>query len=191
MKPLSNVFKSSSHLYHFFADDSQLYNSTHPSSIPNLVSDIANCIENVAAWIKSNKLKMNDDKTEILILGTKTKLQQTNTQSMTFFNCTIPFAKSARNLGVYLDCHLTMDTHINQLCKSLYFHLRRISRIRQYLTTDAANKLAVSLILSRLDYCNTLLANLPLDKINKLQKFRIVQPAWFCEDPAILAHQSV
>jgi hypothetical protein len=172
MKPLSNVFKSSSHLYHFFADDSQLYNSTHPSSIPNLVSDIANCIENVAAWMKSNKLKMNDDKTEILMLGTKTKLQQTNTQSMTFFNCTIPFAKSARNLGVYLDSHLTMDTHINQLCKSLYFHLRRISRIRQYLTTDAANKLAVSLILSRLDYCNTLLANLPLDKINKLQKIQ-------------------
>jgi hypothetical protein len=122
--------------------------------------------------MKSNKLKMNYDKTEILMLGTKPKMQQTNTQAMTFSNCTIPFAKSARNLGVYLDCHLTMDTHINQLCKSLYFHLRCISKIRQYLTTDAANKLAVSLILSRLDYCNTLLAGLPQEKINKLQKIQ-------------------
>ena len=63
-----------------------------------------------------------------------------------------------------------MDVHIKSLCRILFSQLRRIGKIRSFLSTDAANKLAVSLILSRLDNCNSLLAGLPDNKLSKLQR---------------------
>ena len=65
-----------------------------------------------------------------------------------------------------------MEMQVNQLCKVLYFQLRRISKIRSFLTVDAANTLAVAFILSRLDYCNSLLAGLPVHKLAKLQRIQ-------------------
>ena len=65
-----------------------------------------------------------------------------------------------------------MDAHIKYLCRILFCQLRRIGKIRSFLSTDAANKLAVSLILSRLDYCNSLLDGLPDNKLNKLQRIQ-------------------
>ena len=50
--------------------------------------------------------------------------------------------------------------------------MRRIGKIRQYLTVESANKLAVSFILSRLDFCNSLLAGLPDEKLSKLQRIQ-------------------
>ena len=58
------------------------------------------------------------------------------------------------------------------MCKSLHFQIRRLSQIRPYLTDAAANKLAVSFILSRMDYCNSLLNGLPGVKIAKLQRIQ-------------------
>ena len=61
---------------------------------------------------------------------------------------------------------------LKYLCRILFCQLRRIGKICSFLSTDAANKLAVSLILSRLDYCNSLLAGLPDNKLNKLQRIQ-------------------
>ena len=81
----------------------------------------------------------------------------------------ILFSQSVRNLGVFVDETPSLDLHITYLCRILFCQLRRLGKIRPFLSTDAANKLAVSLILTRLDYCNSLLAGLPDNKLNKLQ----------------------
>ena len=114
---------------------------------------------------------MNDDKTELMAIGTRSKLSQVipNLAPMSISGCDIPFSLSVRNLGFYLAEMLSMDAHTKYLCRILFCQLRRIGKIRSYLSTDAASKLAVSLILSRLDYCNSLLAGLPDNKLNKLQ----------------------
>ena len=65
-----------------------------------------------------------------------------------------------------------MDAHIKYLCRILFCQLRRIGKICSFLSTDAANKLAVSFILSRLGYCNSLLAGIPDNKLNKLQRIQ-------------------
>ena len=62
--------------------------------------------------------------------------------------------------------------HIKHLCRILFCQLRRLGKIRPFLSTDAANKLAVSFVLTRLDYCNSLLAGLPDNKLNKLQRIQ-------------------
>ena len=65
-----------------------------------------------------------------------------------------------------------MDVHIKYLCRILFCQLHRVGKILPFLSTDAANKLAVSFILTRLDYCNSLLAGLPDNKLNKLQRIQ-------------------
>ena len=84
----------------------------------------------------------------------------------------IPFSQSARNIGVFIDEMLSMDVHIKYLCRILFCQLRRLGKIHPFLSTDAENKLAVSVILTRLNYCNSLLAGLPDNKLNKLQRIQ-------------------
>ena len=66
--------------------------------------------------MKGNKLKMNDDKTELITIGSKSKLKQVSTNSMVFQDCQIEFSEWVRNLGVFLDESLTMKIQVNQLC---------------------------------------------------------------------------
>ena len=120
-------------------------------------------------------LKMKDDKTESLIIRTRSKLGQVipNLAPMSISGCDIPFSQSVRNLGFYLDETLSMDAHIKYLCRILFCQLRRIGKksapsCQLMLPTN----FAVSLILSMLDYCNFLLAGLPDNKLNKLQRIQ-------------------
>ena len=111
---------------------------------------------------------------ELIVNGTKSKISQV-TPSLTPVSISghdMPFSQSARNLGVFVDETLSMDVYIKHLCRILSCELRRLGKIRPFLSTDAANKLAVSFILTRLDYCNFLLAGLPDNKLNKRQRIQ-------------------
>ena len=171
---LSTVICQSGHSYHFFTDDSQFHNCSISSDFPALVHRLKNCIEDVVWWMKHSMIKMDNDKTELIAIGTKSKISQV-TRSLTpvsIFDHNIPFSQSVRNLGVFIDETLSLDLHIEHLCRILFCQLRRLGKIRPFLTTDATNKLAVSFILTRLDYCNSLLAGLPDNKLNKLQRIQ-------------------
>ena len=80
---------------------------------------------------------------------------------------TIPFSYKVRNLGVYLDSNLSMDQHVNFLCRSVSLELRRIGHLRRHLAVDATKKLVSSFVLSRLD---SLLAGLPENMLDHLQR---------------------
>ena len=71
---------------------------------------------------------------------------------------------------IYLDKDLCMKDHINFICKTAFLEIRRISTIRHYLTDDATKTLVVSLVLSRIDYCNSLLVGLPQSLVGKLKR---------------------
>ena len=149
-----------------------LFSST--SDFPVLACCLKDYNEDVAEWMGDSKLKMNDDRTELMAIGARSKLSQVIPifAPMSISGCDIPFSQSVRNLGFYLDETLSMDAHIKYLCRILFCQLCRIGKIRSFLSTDAANKLVVSLILSRLDYCNSLLAGIPDNKLNKLQRIQ-------------------
>ena len=76
----------------------------------------------------------------------------------------------ARNLGVTFDTELTMVPRVNGVCKSAFFHLTLIGRIRKYLDTKSAKSLVHALVLSRIDYANSFLVGLPKSQLGKLQR---------------------
>ncbi len=82
---------------------------------------------------------------------------------------TITPSASVRNLGVIFDDQLTFKEHIAKTVRSCRFALHNIRKIRPFLTEHAAQLLVQALVISRLDYCNALLAGLPSNTIKPLQ----------------------
>jgi len=119
-----------------------------------------------------NKLQLNADKTEAMLIGTKHKLSSITTASIEFGNTSVSLSTVVKYLGVVIDNTLSMQKFITQTCHSCFYQLRRISAVRKFLSTDATSKLVTSLILSRLDYCNSLLAGLPASSIHPLQRIQ-------------------
>ena len=80
------------------------------------------------------------------------------------------FSDKVRNLGFILDSNFTMKQHVIKTYQTVYYELKCISSIRRYLTEDAAKQLVTSCVLSRLDYCNSLLMGTPNSVIQPMQK---------------------
>ena len=62
-----------------------------------------------------------------------------------------------KNLGITLDCHLTMNAHVSNIARTCYFELRRLASIRRFQTSTAAATLVSAFVLSSIDYCSSLL----------------------------------
>ena len=82
-------------------------------------------------WMNKNKLKLNEEKTELLIVGNRTRLRQVKKEPLTFDPNAVPFQTSAKYLGVILDETLSMKEQVTSLCRSSYFHLRKTASISQ------------------------------------------------------------
>ncbi|KAK7098126.1 hypothetical protein V1264_002486 [Littorina saxatilis] len=120
-----------------------------------------------------NKLQLNSDKTEVMLACPKKFLNHPSLPaSLTVNELPISFSPSVRSLGVTLDPTLSFQKHISNICKSAYLELRKISSVRHYLTTDATKTLVCSLVLSKIDYCNSLLAGLPKYLLDRLQRIQ-------------------
>ena len=74
-----------------------------------------------------------------------------------------------RNLGFIMDSLLKNGSHVNKITSSCYCKLRDIARIRPSLDNKSAQLIVQALVLSNIDYCNSLLAGSPQYQINKLQ----------------------
>jgi hypothetical protein len=107
-----------------------------------------------------------------MLVGTKNKIASVTLNTIQLGDNIIPLSASVKNLGVTLDNVLSMQKFLTQTCQSCYYHIRRIGYIRKYLSTEATSKLVVSLILSRLDYCNALLSGLPASSLLCLQRIQ-------------------
>ena len=115
------------------------------------------------------KLKFNEQKTEIFLCRPPSRGGSVPVDSLLVGEASIPFSSVVKTLGVTLDVALSFDQHVSVVVRSCLFHVRSLSKVRSYLTRKAAISIAVSLILSKLDYCNSLLAGLPQTHIKRLQ----------------------
>ena len=154
-----------------FADDSngmKTFAITFQYNI--LTNDVPNCIEKVTNWMNVQFLKINPDKTEIILFHPKSlKRYVVIGGTMVAGEC-IRFSKVVKNVGVWLDSEMNMDTHVNKRVSHCYKLLRDIGRIRSILSREHVEMLVHAVIASRLDYCNSILCNMNKSNLYKLQK---------------------
>ena len=169
--------------YHIYADDTQLYIKFDLSDPSIALEKINLCISDIRTWMIKNKLKINDSKTEFLVLSSSFLKQQFNDLQINVGNTEINPSLSARNLGVIFDSHLNLESHINSVCRSAYFHLRNIRSIRNMLTDNACSQLIHALVTVGIDYCNSLLYGLPDCSLSRLQRILNTAARILCKIP--------
>jgi len=96
--------------------------------------------------------------------------QRDSIDAISMYDVNISVSQSVKSLGVTLDSLLSFNQHVNNLCKSSYFHIRALRHIRKYLSIEDAKSIATAVVSARLDYCNSVLYGTSQMNINKLQR---------------------
>ena len=156
-------------LDHHYADDVQIYSTCPPSDTHGCVSRVLGAIDGVRDWMASNRLRLHPTKTQFIWFGSRRRLSDIDHAAIRSTFPTWATLPVVRDLGVLLDGELTMADHVNALCRICFYELRQIRVIRRGLSHEAAITLVHSFILTRLDYCNSVLAGLPRFRIRQLQ----------------------
>lgn len=160
-----------------YADDSQLYISFHPMrpcQFHDVTERVNMCLAEIKVWMVKNFMKLNETKTELLVLGKSLILERCNMEvTLQFGNTTItPSECSGDNwtsLGVKLDRCLNMERQINSVRQKCYWTMNNLERIGYYLDERVRIMLVKQLVISKLDYCNSLYMNLPKTRLQKLR----------------------
>ena len=158
--PLGDIVRSHGLSCHFYADDTQLNFSFKLHDQAASVQAIESCLNDVGAWMLANMLKLNRDKTELLVTGPKHKANPP-IKGIHVAGEYIEFSNNARNIGVIFYSHANLEKHVMDTCKTAFYHLRNIAKIRNCVSQDNAETLFRAFISSKLDFCNALLYGLP------------------------------
>jgi len=169
--PTLKIFPLYNIQYHLFADDTQCY-ALCWFLIPDLVLRLQKCIENLAESYASLRLQLNPLKSEFIWFGTHVTLSKISSPylELTVAGATVQSSSFVRDLGVILDSELKMKRHVNKMASTCYYHLRRLFQLRGCVRKNVMLHLVTSLILTRIDSCNSVLINLPVSTVAPLRR---------------------
>ena len=155
-------------------DDTQLYVSFNVGDAVDILEAqrrIEMCIAEIKAWMVMFMLKLNDDKTELVIIAPPYFLHHNKVPlSSVQVGSGISTSKCARNIGVMFDHHMDMTTQVTKMCQAAWFQLRNIRSVRSSLTKEATLRLVCSLVMHCLDYGNISPYGISEGLLDKLQK---------------------
>ena len=130
--PLSDICREHDVSFQSYADDQQIYLSFSPSQPggkDKCLQSLMACISDICLWMRTNLLKLNDDKTEVIVFGTRSQLSKISEVSIKIGNDTISAVLSVRNLGIHFNKELKWTVHINCLTSNLYHILRKVAHV--------------------------------------------------------------
>ena len=171
------------------------FTSFHPADETghlDAITALECCIKAIRFQVRENKLLLNEEKTELLLIGTKQQLAKVDIGHIKVGKVNIAPHSPVKNLGVWFDSNLSMVDHITKTCSAAFYYLYNIRRIRKYLTKECTETLIHAFISSRLDYCNSLLFGVPECHLHKLQRVQnaaarlIFQEGRFCHITPLL-----
>lgn len=180
--------------FHCYADDTQIYIPCRIPNFANTTDSINQIYKSISEWLSNNYLKLNDNKSEVILIGTPSAVAQckATATSIKLGSSTISFSPTVKNLGVLFDESLSFSQHIKQCRKSSFFMLKNLSRIRNHFDQDSFETLIHAFISSKLDYCNSLFINLPNCTIKGLQAIQnyaarlVLRQSRFCHITPLL-----
>ena len=124
----------------------------------------------ISHWMNLMFLKINPDKTEIIIFHPKTLKDNVIIKGTFVGDQCIRFSTEVKNVGVWLDEQLNLNSHVNKIVSHCYKLLKDIGRVRNVISDKHSEMLVHAVTSSRIDYCNSLFYNMPRENLYKLQK---------------------
>ncbi len=173
---LVSVIQKHGFSYHCYVNDSPLFLSFHPDG-PMTAACMSACLTDISCWMKDHH-QLNLAMAELLVVPANPSFNYNFTIQLG--TSTITPSKTARNLGFVNDDQLTFSDHITKTARSCRFALFNIKKIRPFLSEHATQ---LVLVLSRLDYCNALLAGLPASSIKPLQLIQNTAARFIFNEP--------
>lgn len=122
--------------------------------------------------MNETKLKMNPDKTEFIHFGSRVQLNKCISDHLYVSGDVIDRTTSIRYLGGYFDSEMNLKGHIRSKCAGAMASYNKIKKIRQYLSPDACTTLVLGLVMSHLDYANSILAGVPDTTLRPFQRLQ-------------------
>lgn len=122
-----------------------MYLVVQPKLLASAHQKVESCCLDVKQWMVQNLLKLNDRKTEFILIRSRFMSSRLDLAPMTVGSCQIQPTESARNIGVIFDEFLSHKQHVSGVVKSVFCHVSNIWRIRKYLTEDAAARVVHAL----------------------------------------------
>ncbi|KAJ1116180.1 hypothetical protein NDU88_004398 [Pleurodeles waltl] len=170
MTPLANIARKHGLDIISYADDTQLILSltNNPTSARTRLHD---GMKEVATWMTDSRLKLNTDKTEVLILGPTPSAWDDSWWPPALGSTPQP-TNHARNLGFILDSSLSMTRQVNSVTSACFNTLRMLRKIFRWIPIDTRKTVTHALVTSRLDYGNTLYAGITTKLQRKLQRIQ-------------------
>ena len=117
----------------------------------------------------SNRLKLNQSKTEFFIASSRHHYESLKYDTLFAGDQEICSSHSIRNLGVTFDSSMTMCNHIIALSRSIHWQLHYLNRIYKHIDTETCHNTVRTLLLSRLDYFNYLMYGIDKKQLHRLQ----------------------
>jgi hypothetical protein len=168
--PVYQLIDSFGVSHHSYADDTTLYIRLGQDSVAARAS-LESCTESISNWFTRNDMVLNPDKSEVMAVGTAQRLSRTSVKDpLKVAGSLLPISDTVKIVGVTLDSKLSFDRHVSDICSSCSFHTRALRQIRPMLDQKSANMLACSTVLSRLDYCNSVLSGVSQRNLLRLQR---------------------
>ena len=116
-----------------------MYISAPATSASTIVQRFTSCVDRIDAWMSSNRLRMNADKTQLLWLGTRQQLNKLSVNELQLLGVRVSL--SVTNLGVTIDSQLSMYDHVASLCRACFYQLRQLRQVRSSLTVETTKTL--------------------------------------------------
>jgi len=150
---------------HMYTDDTQIYGFCCPAAATQLQQQVSACIDDVAHWMRSNRLQLNTAKTDVLWCASCRRQHRLPQVALRAVNDCF----TVRDLGIYIDSDVSIRTHVSRTVSSCIAVLRQLRSIRRSVSPAALQSLSHCIVLSRLDYDNATLSGLPSNQLDRLQ----------------------
>ena len=159
--------------FHFYVDDTQLYIHLSNKNASAALAKLNACLHDVQRWMSLSKLKLNLEKPEFIVFGSKAQHQKISSNfPVSILGSLLYPVDSVRNLGVWFYAEFSFSEHVKRTGNACFLQMRNLRRIRQYLTPEVAVLAANALVSSCLDYCNSLFRGLSCFNLHKLQSIQ-------------------